>query len=132
MTTLVGLLLWVMPGGDAWINASFDYQLRFGSRPVTNKVALILMDNAAFDHFGQQRDQPWDRTLHAQLLDRLADHGCEMVVLDSFFRQQGDPETDEALAVAMSRQRRIVLMAEQSRITNFGILKTPESPISGI
>ena len=77
---LLGLMLWVMPAGDSWIHASFDYQLRFGSRPVTNKIALILMDNAAFDEFGQQRSQPWDRGLHAQLLNRLADDNCAMVV----------------------------------------------------
>lgn len=113
---LSGLLLWVMPLGDYWINASFDYQLRFGSRAVSNKVVLILMDNAAFDQFHQTRGQPWDRELHARLLNRLADDGCPLVVVDSFFREPRDSAKDEALAAAMRRQRRIVLMAEQSQI----------------
>lgn len=127
LVVLVGWLLWFIPLGDFWVNASFDYQLRFGSRSPTNKVALILMDNAAFDSFQQTRGQPWDRALHAKLLNRLADDGCAMVVLDSFFRDPSDPHTDEALATALRRQRSAVLMAEQSEITHPGV--TGLSPV---
>lgn len=118
MAVFLGLMLWVMPLGDAWINASFDYQLRFGSRHVTNKVALVLMDNAAYDQFDQSRDQPWSRRLHAQLLNRLADDRCAMVVIDSLFRKPRNAEDDAALADALRRQQRAVLMADQSEITH--------------
>ena len=69
------------------------------------------------DQFHQVRGQPWDRGLHARLLNRLADDGCALVVFDSFFRQPRDPATDEALAEAMRRQQHIVLMAEQAQVT---------------
>ncbi len=105
-----------MPLGDPWVNASYDYLFRFGARAVTNRVTLILMDNEAYDHFHQVRGQPWDRGLHAQLLNRLADDGCGLVVFDSFFLQPGDPTTDEALAQAMRRQRHIVLGAQQAEV----------------
>ena len=59
-----GLVLWLTPLGDFWTNTSYDYLFRFGNRPVTNAVTLILMDNAAFDQFHQTRGQPWDRALH--------------------------------------------------------------------
>jgi CHASE2 domain-containing sensor protein len=118
LTALCGLLLWTPPLGDAWMNASYDSLVRFGARAVTNQVTLILMDNEAYDQFHQSRDQPWDRGLHAQLLDRLAADGCPLVVFDSLFRAARDPATDEALAAAMRRQRRVVLMAEQSRVTH--------------
>ena len=77
MAVLCGLLLWKAPFGDAWVNASYDYLFRFGAHAVTNKVTLILMDNEAYDHFHQTREQPWDRELHAQLLNKLADDGCD-------------------------------------------------------
>ena len=122
LATLCGLMLWSMPLGDAWTNASYDYLFRFGTRAVTNDVAVVMMDNEAYAHFHQTRGQPWDRALHARLLNRLADDGCALVVMDCFFREAGDGAQDEALANAMRRQRHIVLMAEQSQITHPALL----------
>ena len=120
LAVLCGLMLWKAPPGGPWVNASYDYLFRFGSHAVTNKVTLILMDNAAFDQFHQQRGQPWDRGLHAELLNKLADDGAKLVVLDSFFRVPRDPSKDAALANAMRRQR-VVLMAEQAEVTHPGL-----------
>jgi CHASE2 domain-containing sensor protein len=121
LAVLCGLFLWSSPPGESWVNASYDYLFRFGNRAATNKVALILMDNEAFNQFQQIRGQPWDRALHAQLLNRLADDGCSLVVLDSFFRSPRDREKDEALAAAMQRQKHVILMAEQSEVTLPGL-----------
>ncbi len=118
LVVLCGLILWLTPLGDFWVNSSYDYLFRFQSRAVTNQVTLILMDNAAFDQFHQTRGQPWDRALHAQLLNRLANDGCPLVVMDSFFRATNNVEKDDALAMAMQRQPNIVLMAEQSQVTH--------------
>jgi CHASE2 domain-containing sensor protein len=120
LAVLCGLVLWKTPPGGRWVNSSYDYLFPFGAHAVTNKVALILMDNAAFDQFHQQRGQPWDRGLHAQLLNKLANDGAKLVVLDSFFRAPRDPAKDAALADAMRRQR-VVLMAEQAQVTHPGL-----------
>jgi len=95
--------------------------VRFSNYQVTNqasRVVLILMDNDAFDEFHQVRGEPWDRSLHARLLNRLADDGCSLVVFDSFFRIPRDPDNDKALAEAMRRQRHLLLMAEQAQVTH--------------
>ena len=118
VAVLCGLMLWKMPLGELWVNASYDDLFRFGAHAVTNRVTLVLMDNEAYDHFHQIRGQPWDRGLHAQLLNRLADDGCALVVFDSFFQQPGDSATDKALAGAMRRQQHIALMAEQAQVTH--------------
>lgn len=118
LAVLCGVVLWSSPLGEAWTEASYDYLFRFADRAVTNQVTLILMDNGDFDQFHQTRGQPWDRGLHAQLLNRLADDGCPLVVMDSFFRVARDPQKDEALAAAMRRQRHLVLMAEQSQVAH--------------
>jgi CHASE2 domain-containing sensor protein len=110
-------MLWKMPLGGRWVNASYDYLFRFGTSAVTNRVTLILMDNEAYDYFQQTRGQPWDRGLHAQLLNRLADDGCALVVFDSFFQLPRDSAKDQALAAAMRRQRCLVLMAGQAQVT---------------
>jgi CHASE2 domain-containing sensor protein len=118
LAILCGLLLWGTRLGDGWINASYDSLFRFSNHPVTNNVVLVLMDNAAFDQFQQSRSQPWDRGLHAKLLDRLADDDCSVVAFDSFFHELRDPATDDRFAAALRRPRRVVLMAEISEITH--------------
>ena len=116
LAALCGLALWAMPLGDAWQNASYDYLFRFGSRAVTNQLVLIEMDNAAYAALGQTRTQPWDRRLHAKLLNRLKDDGCPLVVFDVFFEKARDQESDKALAEAMRRHGRIVLASKPADI----------------
>jgi len=125
LAVLCGLVLWGTPIGDAWVNASYDYQFRFGSRAVTNKVVLIEMDNESYADLHQERydpkkegSQPWDRNLHAQLLQKLADGGASMVVMDIFFLRQLDAAGDNALAAALRRQKKVVLGAEQAKVVD--------------
>ncbi len=118
LTVLCGLVLWQAPAGEPWVNASYDYLFRFGAPAITNQVTLVLMDNEAFAQFHQTRGQPWDRALHAELLNRLADDGCALAVFDSFFDVLRDPAKDAALADAMRRQGRVVLMAEQAQVNH--------------
>jgi CHASE2 domain-containing sensor protein len=118
LTLLCGLLLWQMPAGEPWVNASYDYLFRFGTPAITNQVTLILMDNEAFAQFHQTRGQPWDRALHTELVNKLADDGNALVVFDSFFQAPRDLEVDDALANAMRRQGNVVLMAEQAQVND--------------
>jgi CHASE2 domain-containing sensor protein len=116
LTVLCGLTLLKTTLGEAWVNASYDYLFRFAERPITNKVEVILMDNESYRYLHQKRGQPWDRALHSQLLRQLAADGCAMVVFDCFFGETRDPAKDTALAEAIRRQHRVVLMAEQTRV----------------
>jgi CHASE2 domain-containing sensor protein len=124
-----GLALWL---AGAWEHASYDQLFRFGARPITNQLALIVMDNDAYNALEQSRDSYWSRTLHAKLLNRLADDGCPLVVFDVFFEKPGDPAEDRALADAMRRQRQIALVATQQvvefRIAAGGKLIPPTEP----
>lgn len=118
LAVVCGLLLWKAPFGEVWRNASYDYSFRFGTRALTNKVAFIMLDNEAYAQFHQTRGQPWDRALHARLLNKLADDHCPLVVMDCFFHEPGDPQKDALLAQAMRRVQRVALMAEESQITH--------------
>jgi CHASE2 domain-containing sensor protein len=115
LAVLVGLVLWGTPLGDWWENASYDYQFRFGSRAVTNQVVLIQMDNQAYKDTQQERfdplkvdSLPWNRNLHARLLNHLADGGAALVVMDVFFIKTNDPATDKNLADALRRQKVVI------------------------
>jgi CHASE2 domain-containing sensor protein len=125
LALLCGLILWGTPIGDWWVNASYDYQFRFGSRAVTNQVVLIQMDSQSYGDMHQQRydpkkegSQPWDRKLHAQLLQKLADGGASMVVMDIFFIHEFDAAGDNALVEALRRQKKVVLGAAQAEVVN--------------
>jgi CHASE2 domain-containing sensor protein len=125
LAVLCGLILWGTPIGDAWVNASYDYQFRFGSRAVTNQVVLIQMDNESYSDLRQERydphqegSQPWDRKLHAQLLQKLTAGGASLVVIDIFFSRPSDPPGDNALIDALRREPNVVLAAKQAEVVN--------------
>jgi CHASE2 domain-containing sensor protein len=117
LTVLWGLALWRMPLGEGWVNASYDNLFRFGARGITNKVALILMDDSACATLGQVRTA-WDRALHAELLNRLTEGGCSIVVFDVFFTKEGIPESDSRLAEAMRRHGKVVFAVRSAEAAN--------------
>lgn len=127
LAVLCGVILWATPIGDWWVESSYDYQFRFGSRAVTNQVVLIQMDNESYGDLRQERydphkegSQPWDRNLHAQLLQKLANGGASLVVMDIFFSRTNlnDLPGDKALADAMRHQNKLVLAAKQAAVVN--------------
>src|SRR5258708_3327267 len=109
LTAMCGLALLVMPIGDKWADASYDCLFRFGSRAPTNSVTLILMDSASCEALGQTRGT-WNRALHTELLNKLTEAKCPLVVFDIHFRTRRDDVTDSALAAAMRRHGHVVLM----------------------
>jgi CHASE2 domain-containing sensor protein len=118
LTIVCGLALWTLPLGEKWADASYDCLFRFGTHSVTNKVVIVFMDNEAYAKSGQTREKPWDRSLHVQLLNKLADDGCPLVVFDIFFREAGDSGVDDAMAGAMRRLGNVVVAAEQADIAH--------------
>ena len=112
LTTLVGLLLY---GGFGLglIYRSYDYP--FGPRrPITvDEVVLIYMDDESHKELNQPFDAPWNRSLHARLLERLTREGCRAVVFDILFSDPGQrPAADERLARAIRENGKVVLAAD--------------------
>ena len=119
VVVLCGLLLWQLPIAQFWSDTSYDLLFRFGARSETNKVVLVQMDDAAAHALGTSRES-WDRSLHAQLLDKLAAAGSPLVVFDIHFEQERDRATDDRLALALQRHGRVALMAEWTDAANPG------------
>jgi CHASE2 domain-containing sensor protein len=78
----------------------------------TNKLALILMDSEAHRELRQIYEQPWKRSLHTQLLQKLTEDKCPLVVFDAFFDTEGNKDEDAELAEAMRRQGHVVLASK--------------------
>ena len=123
LAVVVGLSLLFFSWGEPWVHGSYDNLFRFGTRPVTNQVVLVLMDNEAYSELGQSRDNkpPWDRNLHAKLLNKLADDRCPLAVLDVRFTKLTNPETDRVLAGAMARLTNVVLAGTLTEPKSTGI-----------
>jgi CHASE2 domain-containing sensor protein len=121
LTVLCGLLLWGTPLGEPWVNASYDYLFRFGARSVTNRIALVFMDDESYMQLGQKRGTPWDRALHAQMLKKLAADKSSLVVFDIHFGSAQTPAADTALANAMRQHGAVVLMAEVKNVRHPGL-----------
>ena len=122
LTVLLGLALWALPSGERSENASYDSLFRFSTWPVTNRLVLVFMDDKSLKATGQSRTNSWDRAIHARFLNRLAEDGCPLVVMDVFFDSPG-PSADatRALLESMQRLSNVVIMAEPTNIyhTNF-------------
>jgi CHASE2 domain-containing sensor protein/signal transduction histidine kinase len=84
-------------------NLIYDALLRADPRPVSDEILIIAIDNRSVAALGRW---PWPRTVHARLIDRLADADVRIVGHDVLFIEpSADPAEDAALAAALARTR---------------------------
>jgi adenylate cyclase len=78
------------------------------------EAVLVYMDEPAHKALGQPLNAPWDRSLHAKLIDRLTAAGASVIVFDIVFTDPmtNQPGTDERFAEAMKRSGRVILAAD--------------------
>ena len=99
--------------------ASYDwaYDLSWVKQrpPSAEAITMIYIDEASYVDFQQPFNQPWDRSIHARLLDRLAADGAKAVIFDVVFSDPGpDPETDKKFTDAIRRNGHVILAADYS------------------
>ncbi|MDW8310401.1 MAG: CHASE2 domain-containing protein, partial [Verrucomicrobiales bacterium] len=110
-------LLYLKP---AAVLTHLSYDLPFYLRPTANptEAILVYLDDESHVALGQARNKPWDRRLHAQLLERLTAEGARVVVFDVVFTdpanvcETNDP-TDALFAQAIRANGRVVLGADE-------------------
>jgi CHASE2 domain-containing sensor protein len=119
LALLAGVVLLFSPFrlGQTLIRASYDWSFDLSAfrRPdVRNSdVVIVYLDQESHKTLEQDYLKPWDRGLHAQLLDRLTEDGARAVVFDILFTDSGsDPRADEMLAAAIRRNGRVILAAD--------------------
>src|ERR1700760_3790217 len=95
---LVLVLLAVFEGLTASADhVAFDAFLRFHAQPVSQDIVIVAIDDKSVARLGRW---PWQRQVHAQLLDRIAAAKPAAVIYDVLFTEPA--EGDAALARAMS------------------------------
>ncbi len=114
-TAGIGVLLAVTPLGTA-LEERFGLSWLFWARgplPPPRDVAVISLDRESAERFDlSDKIREWPRTIYAQAIDRLAEAGASVIVLDLIFEQEreDDPLQDAELARAIAQARRVVLL----------------------
>src|SRR5262245_55476113 len=71
--------------GDGLRRASYDWLIVARGERRAEEAVLIYLDEESHRQLGQPLNAPWNRGLHAQLLDRLTRAGVRAVVFDIVF-----------------------------------------------
>ena len=107
---LIGLALFLFPVGGGITRSSFDlpFALR-GNLPVTN-AAIVYLDKISHEELNQPTTAPWDRSLHASLVEQLTAQGAKAIVFDILFTEpSANAEADAQFARAIKESRRVIL-----------------------
>ncbi len=73
-------------------------------------ITIIAIDEASMKQVGRQL--PWPRSIHARLIDQLTKAGALVIAFDVLFSEPAnDPEEDRALADAIRRSAKSVVIA---------------------
>jgi adenylate cyclase len=92
-----------------------SYDLPYAIRPYIQpqEAAIVYLDEDSHKILNQPYDAPWNRSLHAQLINRMTAEGAKAVVFDIVFSDPGsNPQTDQELANAIRANGKVVLAAD--------------------
>ncbi|HXI51714.1 MAG TPA: CHASE2 domain-containing protein, partial [Candidatus Saccharimonadales bacterium] len=81
--------------GDGLRHASYDLLSVAQGERRADDVVLVYLDEQSHRELQQPLNAPWDRSLHARLVDRLTQAGARAIVFDIVF---SDPNPDRAAA----------------------------------
>lgn len=111
----VGLMLQHFSFGLGLVNLSYDFLLVARGDRVADEAALVYLDEKSHLALGQSFTAPWDRRLHARLIERLTEAGVRGIVFDIVFSDPNpeDPAADELLARATRENGTVVLAADR-------------------
>jgi adenylate cyclase len=88
------------------------FRLR-GAKPAPAEVVIISIDRESSDHLGvHENPDRWPRSLHARLIEKLAEEGAKVITFDVYFVDPSSSTEDNLLAEAIRKAGNVVL-AEQ-------------------
>ena len=110
----LGWSLLTFPVGRALINASYASLLVLRGDLAAQDVVIVYMDEVSFEALKQPLNAPWDRALHARLVERLTAAGARAIVFDIIFTDpdRSNPAVDEQFAQAIKASSRVILAAD--------------------
>src|SRR5881296_219161 len=85
LTAGLGWGLLTFTFGWPLISKSYVLLLALRGDMATRDAVIVYLDEVSFETLKQPLNAPWDRTLHARLVERLTAAGARAVVFDIIF-----------------------------------------------
>jgi len=115
---VVGILIPKTPL-ERW---SYDLPYNFAPSPSITNVAIVYMDDRTHALEKQPYDAPWDRGLHAKLVDVLRECGAKAIAFDVYFDELGtNAAASEEFAAAIHAHGNVVLAADLGTADYYGL-----------
>lgn len=119
---LLGLAFEFFPITAGLERLSYDLPFIFYRSALPAEVVLIYLDEESARALNQPLNEAWDRSLHAQLLDRLVRDRAKLVYYDIVFSSPStDPRIDRDFARAIQEHGAVILGAALEAGTQNGI-----------
>jgi CHASE2 domain-containing sensor protein/two-component sensor histidine kinase len=83
-----------------------DVESQINTPAIDPAIMLVEIDDASLEQIGAW---PWDRGVHARLIDTLSAYGPRAIAYDVLFVEPGASESDAALAEALSANGKVIL-----------------------
>src|SRR5437899_50735 len=118
LTAGLGWSLFTFPFGRSLVSTSYEWLLVSRGEVAAREAVIVYLDEISYEKLGQPLNAPWDRTLHARLIDRLTAAGARAIVFDIVFSDpdRAHPAADDQLAKALKANGRVILAADNVRI----------------
>ena len=101
---------------------SFDWPHALQPETKITNVAIVFLDDISHTRLNQPYNGPWDRSIHAQLVDVLTKDGAKAIAYDELFSDAGtNAAASAAFAKAISAHPRVVLGADLGSGDYFGL-----------
>ena len=115
-----------------WDNLLYDAQLSFWTRPVSDEIIIVAIDDESLRQLGRW---PWSRSIHASLIDKLEFESPRAIGLDIIFSEPDadNLQSDAQLARAMKSSGKVVLpvFMSQKSSNSFPIEALPLPGLAG-
>src|SRR6266496_1619231 len=82
---LLKLQVFGVPVGGSLIGLSYDLPFNARNNIWADQAVIVYLDEPSATALHQPSEAPWDRSLHAQLLERLKEDGARAEVFDVIF-----------------------------------------------
>jgi len=112
------------PSNAAVPGAKVELAGAYALKPETQitNVAIVFMDDISHTRLNQPYDAPWDRGIHAELVDVLTKASAKAIAFDDLFTDAGtNPAASDALAKAIRGHPRVVLGADLGSGDYYGL-----------
>ncbi|HCD6623260.1 TPA: CHASE2 domain-containing protein [Pseudomonas aeruginosa] len=113
-------------------NLLYDRLRNLAPLAVDPRILVVAIDDRSLESLGRW---PWPRSVHAELLDRLAAAGARSVLLDLIFSEpSSNPDSDRQLARSLCRAGNVLLPLLRESVPRYGEPPReipPTAPLAG-